>query len=43
MDYSGYPEYPQPYPPFDHHVSVIDLLCSVGPDARRFIKGGATA
>jgi hypothetical protein len=29
-DYSGYPEYPQRCPPFDHHVTVLDLLCNVG-------------
>jgi hypothetical protein len=33
MDYNGYPEYEQLYPPFDHHVSIIDLLVHVGPDA----------
>ena len=26
MDYSGYPEYNQPYPPFEHGVSIIDLI-----------------
>jgi hypothetical protein len=38
MDYAGYPEYPQLFPPFDHHVSIIDLLCNVGPDAPRYLK-----
>lgn len=38
MDYGGYPEYPQLYPPFDHAVSVIDLLFSVGPEAPRYLK-----
>ena len=33
MDYQGYPEYAQLYPPFDHHVSVIDLLVHTGPNA----------
>jgi hypothetical protein len=33
MDYHGYPEYEQLHPPFDHHVSIIDLLVHVGPDA----------
>src|SRR5262249_55170187 len=37
-DYSGYPEYAQPYPPFDHYVSVLDLLFSVGPDAPAYMK-----
>ena len=33
FDYSGYPEYPQLYPPFDHFVSVIDLILNTGHDA----------
>lgn len=37
-DYSGYPEYPQPFPPFEHHVSVLDLLFCTGPDAPRYMK-----
>ena len=37
-DYAGYPEYPQLYPPFEHFVSVIDLLVSVGPDALSFMR-----
>ena len=38
-DYSGYPEYPQPHGPFEHAVSILDLLCCVGPDAPRHIWG----
>ena len=38
MDYSGYPEYTQLYPPFDHNVSIIDLILNEGPDARKFMK-----
>jgi hypothetical protein len=38
MDYSGYPEYPQQHPPFEHSVSVLDLLFHVGPEAPRFMK-----
>ena len=30
MDYSGYPEYPQLYPPFVHGVSILDLIFNVG-------------
>ena len=30
FDYSGYPEYPQLFPPFDHHVSVLDLIFNQG-------------
>lgn len=32
-DYSRYPEYPQPHGPFEHHVSVLDLLFCTGPRA----------
>jgi hypothetical protein len=38
MDYSGYPEYRQLYPPFAHEVSVIDLILSVGADAQSFMR-----
>jgi hypothetical protein len=37
-DYSGYPPYDQPYPPFEHAVSILDLLFSVGPSATRYLK-----
>lgn len=37
--YDGYPEYPQPFPPFEHAVSVLDLLFNVGPDAPFYIWG----
>jgi hypothetical protein len=32
-----YPEYPQLYPPFDPHVSVLDLLVMTGQDAPNYI------
>jgi hypothetical protein len=38
MRYDDYPEYPQLYGPFDHAVSVLDLLCSVGQDAPRYLR-----
>lgn len=38
MDYSGYTEYPQLFPPFVHGVSVLDLLFNVGTDAPAFMK-----
>ncbi len=38
MDYSGYPEYRQLYPPFVHEVSIIDLIFNEGPNARNFLK-----
>jgi hypothetical protein len=37
--YGGYPEYPQRYPPFEHGVSIVDLLFNTGPDAPWFIWG----
>lgn len=40
-DYSNYPEYPQLYPPFDHQVSVIDLILSTGPDAMSYMRNHA--
>ena len=36
--YAGYPEYDQPYPPFEHRVSIIDTLMCAGDDARRHIS-----
>jgi hypothetical protein len=36
-DYSGYPNYIQQFPPFDHHVSIIDLLFNTGNDAAYYI------
>lgn len=37
FDYSGYPAYPPLWPPFDHHVSVVDLLLCTGSDAPRHL------
>lgn len=37
MDYSRYPVYPQLYPPFEHQVTVLDLLFNTGPDALHFL------
>ena len=37
--YEGYPEYPQLFPPFDHRVSIVDLLFNAGPEAPRYIWG----
>lgn len=36
-DYSGYPEYPQRFPPFEHGVTILDLLFNCGPDAPAYI------
>ncbi len=38
-DYSGYPAYAQRFPPFEHGVSILDLLFNVGPDAPWYIWG----
>ena len=38
-DYRGYPEYPQPHPPFEHGVTILDLLACVGRDAPQYIWG----
>jgi len=38
MDYSDYPEYNQLYPPFDHYVSIIDLILNEGDKAVNFMK-----
>lgn len=41
FDYSGYRTYEQPWGPFEHQVSIVDLLCCCGPDAPGFMKMGA--
>ena len=38
MNYSGYPEYDQLFPPFVHAVSVLDLILNAGKDAKKFMK-----
>ncbi len=38
LDYSGYPTYPQLYGPFEHRVSVVDLLFHTGRRAPHFMK-----
>lgn len=38
FDYENYPVYPQVHPPFDHAVSVLDLILNVGPAAQQFMK-----
>lgn len=37
MNYSNYPEYPQMYPPFEHAVSIIDLLFNTGAGSTSFM------
>jgi hypothetical protein len=38
FDYTGYAEYPQLHPPFEHRVTTIDLLLHTGPEAPRYMK-----
>ena len=38
MDYSGYEEYHQLYPPFEHSVSIIDLIFNEGPHMKEYMK-----
>ena len=38
MDYSNYPPYDQLYPPFEHHVSIVDLLVHTGSSARNYLR-----
>lgn len=38
MDYSNYSEYRQRFPPFEHRVSVLDLLFNEGPGALNYLK-----
>jgi hypothetical protein len=42
-DYSGYPEHPQLYPPFEHGVSILDLLFNCGPASPDSIWGWRNA
>ena len=38
FDYSGYKEYEQLYPPFEHSVSILDLIFNMGEDAYKYLK-----
>lgn len=38
MNYSGYPEYNQLYSPFEHGVTILDLIFNEGPNAQNFMK-----
>jgi len=38
MDYRGYPEYSQSYPPFEHGVSVLDLIFNHGSESQHYMK-----
>jgi hypothetical protein len=43
FDYEGYPEYEQLHPPFEHTVSILDLVFSTGPEAPRYLRSFAHA
>lgn len=38
FDHSGYAEYPQLHPPFEHGVSILDLLLNTGKQATQYMK-----
>ena len=38
LDYTGYPDYHQLFPPFEHAVSIIDLIFNEGPNATKYMK-----
>ena len=37
-EYTQYPEYQQLFPPFQHEVTVFDLLFNAGPNAQSYLK-----
>jgi len=37
MEYSEYPAYTQRFPPFEHRVSIIDLIFNTGPHATKYM------
>jgi hypothetical protein len=38
MEYSGYKEYNQLYKPFEHGVTILDLIFNEGNNASKFMK-----
>ncbi len=42
-NYSAYAEYPQLHPPFDHYVSILDLLLNTGDHAKNYMISFDTA
>jgi len=38
MDYSAYPEYKQLHEPFEHGVTILDLIFNEGPNATKYMK-----
>jgi hypothetical protein len=41
MDYNNYPIYNQLFPPFEHGVTILDLIFNEGPNANKFMKSFA--
>lgn len=39
MNYNGYPQYAQLFPPFEHRVSILDLIFNEGSNAINYIRG----
>jgi hypothetical protein len=38
LDYNDYQEYNQLFPPFDHYVTILDLIFNEGPNAKKYMK-----
>ena len=38
FNYDNYQAYHQLFPPFEHKVSVLDLIFNEGPNAKKFLK-----
>jgi hypothetical protein len=38
MSYDGYAEYPQLFTPFEHGVTILDLLFNAGPQSKSYMK-----
>jgi hypothetical protein len=38
MNYDGYPEYPQLYPPFDPSLSILDLIFNTGTSCHQYFR-----
>ena len=38
MDYTSYPKYSQLSPPFEHGVTILDLIFNEGPNSKKYIK-----
>jgi len=41
IDYNAYPAYRQLYAPFEHEVTILDLIFNEGPNAYRYLKSFA--